>query len=195
MSASSKPTLAPSAYKASARFAAVVHLPTPPLPEATARMFLTFGIGVRSFCTLCAKIRQDTPTVASACRPAASLRARVARARRARFWPDSRVRCRLRRCRRPAHALDHAGCDEILAIVRVEILARRRGRAPCGLGHVGETRMKRTRIVAERTAACDVPRAGACVQCSFGNAVMPADCGASARHEVKAQFARQPCAR
>jgi hypothetical protein len=40
MSASSRPTLAPSAASASARFTAVVLLPTPPLPEATAMMFL-----------------------------------------------------------------------------------------------------------------------------------------------------------
>jgi hypothetical protein len=41
MSASSMPTRAPSAASASARFTAVVLLPTPPLPEATATMFLT----------------------------------------------------------------------------------------------------------------------------------------------------------
>ncbi|OQC04925.1 MAG: hypothetical protein BWX79_02393 [Alphaproteobacteria bacterium ADurb.Bin100] len=43
MSASSKPTEAPSAARANARFTAVVLLPTPPLPEATAMMFLTCG--------------------------------------------------------------------------------------------------------------------------------------------------------
>ena len=43
MSASSKPTLAPSAASASAKLTAVVLLPTPPLPEATATMFLTWG--------------------------------------------------------------------------------------------------------------------------------------------------------
>src|SRR5438874_573013 len=43
MSASSRPTAAPSAARASARFTAVVLLPTPPLPDATATMFLTLG--------------------------------------------------------------------------------------------------------------------------------------------------------
>ena len=43
MSASSMPTVAPSAASASARFTAVVLLPTPPLPEATAMMFLMPG--------------------------------------------------------------------------------------------------------------------------------------------------------
>ena len=51
MSASSSPTLAPSAASASARLAAVVLLPTPPLPEATAMMFLTFGISCTPRCT------------------------------------------------------------------------------------------------------------------------------------------------
>ncbi|MND09185.1 hypothetical protein D3C83_323160 [compost metagenome] len=44
MSASSNPTWAPSAASASARFTAVVDLPTPPLPDATAITFLTPGI-------------------------------------------------------------------------------------------------------------------------------------------------------
>jgi hypothetical protein len=43
MSASSMPTDAPSADSASARLTAVVDLPTPPLPEATAMMFLIPG--------------------------------------------------------------------------------------------------------------------------------------------------------
>src|SRR5882762_10478182 len=41
MSASSTPTEAPSAAKASARFTAVVDLPTPPFAEATAMTFLS----------------------------------------------------------------------------------------------------------------------------------------------------------
>ena len=41
--ASSKPTVAPSCAKAKARLTAVVLLPTPPLPEATAMMFFTPG--------------------------------------------------------------------------------------------------------------------------------------------------------
>ncbi len=51
MSASSIATLAPSAASASARLTAVVDLPTPPLPEATAMMFLTLGISFTPFCT------------------------------------------------------------------------------------------------------------------------------------------------
>ena len=51
MSASIRPTLAPSAANASARLTAVVLLPTPPLPEATAMMFLTLGISCTPRCT------------------------------------------------------------------------------------------------------------------------------------------------
>ncbi|MNM75719.1 hypothetical protein D3C81_875140 [compost metagenome] len=40
MSASKSPVLAPLAWRASARFAATVDLPTPPLPEDTRMMFL-----------------------------------------------------------------------------------------------------------------------------------------------------------
>src|SRR6266436_2100986 len=47
-SASSKPTLWPSFTSASARFTAIVVLPTPPLPLATATRFFTPGIGWRS---------------------------------------------------------------------------------------------------------------------------------------------------
>src|SRR5918912_218842 len=43
MSASSTPTRRPSAWSPSARLAAVVDLPTPPLPDATAMMALTPG--------------------------------------------------------------------------------------------------------------------------------------------------------
>ena len=41
MSASRSPTRAPCAAQASARLAATVDLPTPPLPDATAMTFLT----------------------------------------------------------------------------------------------------------------------------------------------------------
>ncbi len=43
MSASSRPTAAPSMARATARLAATVLLPTPPLPDATASTFLTPG--------------------------------------------------------------------------------------------------------------------------------------------------------
>ena len=56
MSASSRPTLAPSAASASARLTAVVLLPTPPLPEATATMFLTLGSKCTPRCTAWATI-------------------------------------------------------------------------------------------------------------------------------------------
>src|SRR5688572_15821317 len=42
MSASNKPTFPPRRCSASARFTAVVDLPTPPLPEATTTMWLTW---------------------------------------------------------------------------------------------------------------------------------------------------------
>ena len=45
--------MAPSAARASARLTAVVDLPTPPLPLATATMFLTPGISLTPFCTAC----------------------------------------------------------------------------------------------------------------------------------------------
>ena len=41
MSASSRPTLAPACASATARLTLTVHLPTPPLPDATAMMFFT----------------------------------------------------------------------------------------------------------------------------------------------------------
>ena len=56
MSASSRPTRAPSAASASAMFTAVVLLPTPPLPEATAITFFTFGETLVPACARCASI-------------------------------------------------------------------------------------------------------------------------------------------
>jgi hypothetical protein len=56
MSASSMPTVAPSAASASARLTAVVLLPTPPLPDATAMMFFTPGSSCTPRCTACAVI-------------------------------------------------------------------------------------------------------------------------------------------
>ena len=56
MSASSKPTEAPSAASANARFTAVVLLPTPPLPDATATMFFTFGSSATPRWAACATI-------------------------------------------------------------------------------------------------------------------------------------------
>ena len=47
MSASSSPVLTPLAASPSARFTAVVDLPTPPLPEATAMMCFTPGTSMR----------------------------------------------------------------------------------------------------------------------------------------------------
>ena len=65
MSASSKPTVAPSAASAKAKLTDVVDLPTPPLPEATAMMFFTFGSRVTPCCALCATIRLPIFTVTS----------------------------------------------------------------------------------------------------------------------------------
>src|SRR6185369_17757925 len=47
MSASSRPVATPLAARPSARLTAVVDLPTPPLPEATAMMCLTPGTSMR----------------------------------------------------------------------------------------------------------------------------------------------------
>ena len=57
------PTLAPSAASASARLTAVVLLPTPPLPEATATMFLTLGRSGTPRCTAWATTRELTVTL------------------------------------------------------------------------------------------------------------------------------------
>ena len=56
MSASRMPTEAPSAASASARLTAVVLLPTPPLPDATATMFFTFASSCTPRCTACGTI-------------------------------------------------------------------------------------------------------------------------------------------
>ena len=66
MSASSTPTRAPSAASASARLAAVVDLPTPPLPLATATMFLTPGISLTPRWTACDVVFCETLTLTRA---------------------------------------------------------------------------------------------------------------------------------
>ena len=63
MSASSTPTVAPSAANASARLTAVVDLPTPPLPLATATMFFTPGTSSTPRCTACETMRMPIVTV------------------------------------------------------------------------------------------------------------------------------------
>ena len=57
------PTDAPSAASASARFTAVVDLPTPPLPEATAMMFLIPGTSFTPRCTACDTTFERTVTL------------------------------------------------------------------------------------------------------------------------------------
>ena len=57
------PTVAPSAASASARLTAVVLLPTPPLPDATAMMLRTFGIVFAPRWTTCATIFDVTSTL------------------------------------------------------------------------------------------------------------------------------------
>ena len=57
------PTVAPSAASASARLTAVVLLPTPPLPDATATMFFTFGSSCTPRCTACGTIFETTLTL------------------------------------------------------------------------------------------------------------------------------------
>src|ERR1019366_4729023 len=79
MSASRMPTDAPSAASASARLTAVVLLPTPPLPEATATMFFTLGSNCTPRCTACATILLEmlTLTFSTPCTErAASIRRR-----------------------------------------------------------------------------------------------------------------------
>ncbi len=60
------PTVAPSAASASARLTAVVLLPTPPLPEATATMFLMPGTSFTPRCTAWETIFELTLTLACA---------------------------------------------------------------------------------------------------------------------------------
>jgi hypothetical protein len=60
MSASSKPTDAPSAASASARLTATVDLPTPPFPDATEMMLRTPGTSCTPPCTECATTFQLT---------------------------------------------------------------------------------------------------------------------------------------
>ncbi|MCY1360745.1 hypothetical protein D9M68_847740 [compost metagenome] len=57
------PTRAPSAASASARLTAVVDLPTPPLPEATAITFFTPGSSLTPRCTAWATIFMVTATL------------------------------------------------------------------------------------------------------------------------------------
>ncbi len=85
MSASRMPTCAPSAASASARLAAVVLLPTPPLPDATATMFLTPGSSGTPRCTACAMTFElsDTLTLAT---PATRRAAATSSARSAACW-------------------------------------------------------------------------------------------------------------
>ena len=63
MSASSMPTDAPSAARASAMLTAVVDLPTPPFPEATAMMFFTPGTSFTPRCATCGATLAATLTV------------------------------------------------------------------------------------------------------------------------------------
>ena len=62
MSASSRPTRAPSAASASARLTAVVLLPTPPLPDDTAITLATPGSRATPRCTWCAMTLLETST-------------------------------------------------------------------------------------------------------------------------------------
>ena len=58
MSASIKPTFAPSFASATARFTATVLLPTPPFPLATAIVFLTPGRIADFLSLLCERTRE-----------------------------------------------------------------------------------------------------------------------------------------
>ena len=84
MSASRTPTLAPSAASASARLTAVVLLPTPPLPEATAMMFLMPGTSFTPRCTECETTREPTFTCTLAA--PAFLSAETTSRRRGSYW-------------------------------------------------------------------------------------------------------------
>ena len=79
------PTLAPSAASASARLTAVVLLPTPPLPDATATIFFTLGSKATPRCTACAVmlVLILTDTLAT---PATLLAAAISSLRKPAIW-------------------------------------------------------------------------------------------------------------
>ncbi len=85
MSASSRPTAAPSAASASARLTAMVLLPTPPLPEATATMFLTLGSSATPRWAECATILLVMLTD-TFCTPGTPLAAAIIALRNAGIW-------------------------------------------------------------------------------------------------------------
>jgi hypothetical protein len=85
MSASSIPTRAPSAASANARFTAVVLLPTPPLPEATATMFFTLGSSCTPRCTACGMIF-TTRLAETFATPGPTLAAATSALRKAGIW-------------------------------------------------------------------------------------------------------------
>ena len=72
MSASRSPTLAPSIASATARFTDTVLLPTPPLPEATAMMFLTPGTSAGAAPAVARRTIAPQVTVDRAARPSAA---------------------------------------------------------------------------------------------------------------------------
>ncbi len=80
MSASSRPTRAPSAESASARLTAVVLLPTPPLPDDTAITLATPGSSATPRCTWCATTLLVT-SMATSPTPATDFAAAVSAAR------------------------------------------------------------------------------------------------------------------
>src|SRR5699024_8725612 len=58
ISASNRPTRAPSAASANAKLTVVVDLPTPPLPEDTSTTFFTLGKGRVCPCVVCERTSQ-----------------------------------------------------------------------------------------------------------------------------------------
>ena len=120
--------MAPSAASASARLTAVVLLPTPPLPEATATMFFTLGSSCTPRCTACATILRSDVDADVARRPARVRAAAISALRSsgnlalggvAQLDVEGHVAAV------DAQVLQLLGGDEVLAGVRVDTVLQR----------------------------------------------------------------------
>ena len=116
------PTLAPSAASASARLTAVVLLPTPPLPEATAMMFLTLGSSCTPRCTACAMIfvATLTLTLSTPATPARRRDQRLAQRRDLALGRIAELDVEGDVAAVDAQVLQRLGADEILAGIGVD---------------------------------------------------------------------------
>ena len=114
MSASSTPTLSPRSRRPSARLTAVVDLPTPPLPDATAMMAPTPGTPMVPWarCAAAAAAGEVAPRLRPRRRGAAARRTRSAvSATMTEATPGSALTAASARLRTGSQAFDHGGID------------------------------------------------------------------------------------